>query len=118
MVFLLTVSVMLSCKDEAREKIPEGILAQEEMAQIMMDMYLLEAKSRSLRIRTDSARKIFRYYEREIFEEYGVSDSLYEASIEFYTNHPQHMTGIYEIMADSLSLKERLGEAATKPEEP
>jgi hypothetical protein len=115
LVFLVAFVTVIGCKDENAEKIPEGIIPKEDMALIMLDMYLLEAKSRSLKVRMDSVRKIFHYYEQQILEDHQVSDSLYNASFSFYVNHPQHLTQIFEIMTDSLSLRERLGEAAIKP---
>lgn len=73
-----------------------------------MDVYILEAKVRDLNTKQDSTRVIYNYYEKKIFAEHGLNDSLYQFSFEYYINRPEEMSEIYSIMVDSLSLKERL----------
>ena len=78
------------------------------MAEVMQDIYLLEAKVKELNIPVDSAAVIYNHYEKGIFSEHQIDDSLYEISFEYYLNHPELMSEIYAIMVDSLSLRERL----------
>ena len=78
------------------------------MAEVMMDVYLLESKVRDLSLKQDSTKVIYDYYENKIWSSHGIDDSLYRLSFEYYINHPEEMSEIYSIMVDSLSLKERL----------
>ncbi len=78
------------------------------MAEVMMDVYLLESKVKDLNLKLDSAGEIYKYYENKIWSTHGIDDSLYQLSFDYYINHPEEMSEIYSIMVDSLSLMDRL----------
>jgi len=80
----------------------------EQVAVFLKDLYLLEQKVKELKISNDSAKIVFAYYEAKLFEEHNMTDSLYRESFEYYMDDIKGLTRIYEIIADSLSLEERL----------
>jgi ubiquinone biosynthesis protein Coq4 len=106
-LFLLSAICLLwACSTD--DKKPEGIYSIEKMADVMQDTYLLEAKIQELRLRSDSAKVVYNRMIGQLYEKHGVTDSLYEKSYGYYINEPEDLYKIYEIIADSLSLKERL----------
>jgi len=80
----------------------------EQVAVFLKDLYLLEQKVKDLKIGDDSAKVVFAYYEQKLFEKHGMEDSLYRESFTYYMDDIRGLTKIYEIIADSLSLEQRL----------
>ena len=86
----------------------------EQVAVFLKDLYMLETKMKELKISKDSAKVVFAYYEDKLFEKHSMTDSLYRESFKYYMVDIQGLTKIYEIIADSLSLEERLASAKDK----
>ena len=80
----------------------------EQVAVFLKDLYLLEQKVKDLRLEDDSAKIVFDYYEQKLYEKHHMQDSLYRESFKYYMDDIRGLTKIYEIIADSLSLEERL----------
>jgi hypothetical protein len=53
----------------------------------------------------DSAVKIFPKFEAKVFEKTGVSDSIFQMSMEYYKSNPAALEHIYTALVDSLNLK-------------
>jgi hypothetical protein len=75
---------------------------------------MLESKVKDLRLKKDSTKIIFDYYEKKLYEEHSMTDSLYRESFKYYMDDIKGLSRIYEIIADSLSLEERLAAAKGK----
>lgn len=86
----------------------------EQIAVFLKDLYMLETKMDELRLTKDSTKIIFAYYENKLYEKHNMTDSLYRESFKYFMNDIKGLTKIYEIMADSLSLEERLASAKDK----
>ena len=84
----------------------------EQVAVFLKDLYMLEQKVKNLRLPDDSSKVIFAHYEKLLYEEHHMTDSLYRKSFEYYMEDIKGLSKIYEIIADSLSLEERLATAA------
>lgn len=80
----------------------------EQVAIFLKDLYLLETKVKDLRLDKDSSQIIFDHYEAKLFAEHDMDSALYRESFRYYMDDVQGMTRIYEIIADSLSLEERI----------
>jgi hypothetical protein len=80
----------------------------EQVAVFLKDLYMLETKVKELRLNEDSLKVIFGYYEKKLFEEHHMTDSLYRESFIYYMDDIKGLSRVYEIIADSLSLEERL----------
>jgi len=97
-------------------KTPEGILEKGKMISILLDIHLIEGQIQQLRVTRDSSTRVFKYFEREIFEKHEVSDSVYYNSLGFYYDHPELMEEIYTAIVDSLSVQEQMIEGRTREE--
>ena len=74
----------------------------------MKDIYLLQEKIKDLKLDDDSARVVFKYYEDQLFVKHNMDDSIYKESFEYYMEDVSGLSKVYEIIADSLSLEEKL----------
>ena len=93
---------------------PEGLYSMVEIAAFLKELYLLETRLKTLNLPKDSSKVVFAYYEKKLYEEHNMTDSLYRASFEYYMEDIRGLSKIYEIIADSLSLEERLQNAKIK----
>lgn len=98
------------------EKTPPGILTEQEMVNVLTEIYLAEEKAGHIGISHDSIKKIFPAFEAKIFEKAGISDTLFTKSLEYYKANPKQLEHIYAALVDSLSLQaQRLAPAAPIP---
>ena len=95
--------VLISCS----EKTPEGILSRKEMAKTLTEFYLKESKINSLHVGHDSAMVLFQYFKQQYSEQNHLGDSVIDKSYRYYLDHPRELDEIYDIIIDSLSLKEQ-----------
>ncbi len=113
-VVSLAFLTLFSCsKDDSRE----GVLTQEQMVPIFLDIYIAEGKVNELHVKRDSALRIFEAYEQHIFDEHGISDSVYTHSLQYYYDHPDELEKIYETVLDSLNLMEKRLDESKEEEE-
>jgi hypothetical protein len=96
---------ILSCSN--KNDVPDGILSKEEMAQILTEFYLKEARVNNIHVSQDSSRKLMEYYRFKYAEQTGIPDSIVEASYQYYLSHPVALGEIYDRVIDSLALKEQ-----------
>ena len=89
----------------------------EQVAVFLKDLYILEQKIKELKLPNDSAKIVFAYYEAKLYEKHHMTDSLYRESFKYYMDDIKGLTRVYEIIADSLSLEERLIKDKEIPEE-
>ncbi len=84
------------------------------MAVFLKDLYLLESKVKDLKLKKDSAKVIYDYYEKQLYAKHQMNDSIYRESFKYYVKDIDQLNDIYAIITDSLSLEERLA----VPQEP
>ena len=101
---MMTGLLCFSCGKEEPRK---GILTQDELTKLMIEFYLGEARLSNLAIPYDSASKLFIPFEESVMKKYGVSDSTLYKTYQYYFDHPTELEKVYEIVIDSLSLRER-----------
>lgn len=101
----MLVYLLASCS--SGDALPEGVLTEDRMVSILLDIHVAEAKVTDLRVRRDSAMKIFKGYEGWILEQHDVTDSTYRRSLSYYLTDNKKMELIYEAVVDSLNLLEQ-----------
>lgn len=105
--FIVTVSLaanlFMGCKSDEK---PEGILSEREMTSFFLDIYEAESSITSLGMKRDTILVIFDKYEKMIFERHNISREQYKKSLTYYYDHPAELERIYEIMIDTLTLRE------------
>lgn len=103
-VFLLAVvSLLVGCKNEP--EIPDYVLSEEKMVQLLIDFRLAEGKVNGLNMPSDSARGLMRYLESRILDEHEVDSMDYLKSYEYYMLNSQQYLRINDIVIDSLKVR-------------
>jgi hypothetical protein len=103
-IWAILAGLLLGC---AREKRPKGILNEEEMVKVLIDIHLTEGFVQALPIPYDSSKKLYPILENEIFEKHNISDSLYLQSLQYYLRDAIKMEELYARTIDSLTLIEK-----------
>ena len=116
-VFLILLVCFCTFCTKKKDDTPKGLYSPEQVAVFLKDLYMLEQKVKGLRLTGDSAKIVFAYYEQELYEKHNFNDSTYRESLEYYMDETEKLGKIYGIIADSLSLEERMFTSQEFPEE-
>jgi hypothetical protein len=87
---------------------PSGILSEDEMVNILIDIQLTEGKVSALPIPYDSSQVLYSLLEKEIFSKHEVEDSVFTKSMLFYLEDASKMDRIYGRVIDSLTVLQTL----------
>ena len=94
---VLGLMAWVSCTD--KEKRPEVFLDEPQMIDVLTDAYLIEAK---LNMRKSAGGEVstlqVAFYE-QLFEHYGITDSIFEQNMAYYTRQP----AVLERIMDSVT---------------
>ncbi|MFT6828923.1 MAG: hypothetical protein ACJAZV_002217 [Roseivirga sp.] len=105
-VFLLAVSFFVfSCGE--KEEIPEWLLSETQMVELLVDFRVAEGKVENLNIKNDSSALLFKILERKLFEEHQIDTTIYKNSYQYYILHPEKAVGIFDAVLDSLNLMQQ-----------
>lgn len=115
MLIFLSMAPGLLSTSCSKKQTQEAILPQDKLVNIMIEFYLAESRLGKLSISQDSARKLFIPFEESVLKRYGVSDSVLSRTYQYYFDHPNEMEKIYEVVLDSLSLRERKASSVFQP---
>lgn len=116
-VFLLTVIVLLgACKSDP--EIPDNILSEPEMVQVLIDVRIAEGQVNGLSLNLDSANGLFHYLEKRIFEKHEIDSTDYLESYEYYMLNPEKFLRITDIVIDSLKVRQQRLTAPEKEDSP
>lgn len=91
-----------------RNSPPPGILSEDEMVNVLIDIQLTEGITSALPIAYDSSQALYSLLERDVFEKHGVQDSVFTKSMLFYLEDAKKMDRIYSRVIDSLVVHETL----------
>lgn len=104
-VFLLTVFLLVfSCKNEV--SIPEGILTEQEMVNILIDIRMIEGKVGVLSVNKDSSQVLYDKLEADAFEKHKIDGAVYRKSYQYYMTHPELYLNVNDIVLDSLKIRQ------------
>ena len=105
LAYLILIAIT-SCDSNSK---PDGLISEDEMVNILIDIHMTEGLASSLPIFYDSSQVIYALLEREIFIEHDVTDSVFTSSMIYYLQDPSTMDRIYGRVVDSLVVKESSG---------
>jgi hypothetical protein len=97
-------AVAFSCK---KERPAQGIMTKAQMVDWMMTLYIAEARLLTLPMTRDSVYKIFVPFRDSMLAQKNLQDSTLRNSFQYYLDRPAELESIYDIMIDSLSLREQ-----------
>src|SRR6185295_7282656 len=98
-IFLLVL--LASCKPENRR--PAGILPEDKMVEIMIDVHIFEAVKESKKIPVDSLPQVISANYQQIFKNHGISEEQFRKSFDYYEHNPAKMDDLMTKVIDELS---------------
>ncbi len=100
-VFILFL--LFSCSPQDT---PGGILDENKMVTVLIDIQLTEGKVSALPISYDSSQLLYTLLEQDVFLKHGVTDSVFTKSMLYYLEDAGKMDRIYARVIDSLVVLE------------
>ncbi|WP_343849642.1 DUF4296 domain-containing protein [Algoriphagus jejuensis] len=105
LAFLIFLFCLGSCN---RNSPPPGILSEDEMVNVLIDIQLTEGIVSALPVAYDSSQLLYSLLEKDVFEKHAVQDSVFTKSMLFYLEDADKMTRIYSRVIDSLTVHESI----------
>lgn len=96
------VLLAIGCKSNNID-LPDGILSEEKMINVITDMQLLEAAHKSLSMGNLEQQAMRDTSFAIIFNKHGVTYEQYDSSLRVYTRHPQLFGEMMEQVGDRLN---------------
>ena len=103
-LFSLLAATLVGCKNEQR---PSDVLSKQDLATLMVEVYLSEARLNTLPLVRDSSLKLFLPRESAILAKRNISDSVLQKTYSYYLAHPDDFNEVYDIVIDSLTVIEK-----------
>lgn len=107
-LFLLLLS---SCGNKSKNIMPSCLLSEQEMIAIMTDVQILEADMNYRKSNGKMIGDMPKEYYRQLFEHYGITDSIFADNMRYYTHNPATIERIMD------SVTQRIISSAPKPED-
>lgn len=103
-ILLAGIFLLAGC---GRSKAPAGILKRDEMVATLIELYLQEERVIRVGVTRDSAQILFNHLRPKLFQKWNVPDSVFKKSYDYYNARPEELQEIYDIVIDSLSLRQQ-----------
>ena len=97
--------LLLACSSKQVESIPDSVLPEEKMAEVLVDIHLLEA---TMNLTPYTPGQIAAIGDTvvttvDVFKKNNISKKQYDESFEFYTQHPELLSEIYQLVLNNFS---------------
>ena len=87
---------------------PSGTLSETEMAAILTEVHLAEARIGQLNLKTqDSSILVYNHLKNQIWKKLKVDTLVYKESYEFYVTHPKRLERIYDQVKKDIEDREK-----------
>jgi hypothetical protein len=93
------------------------MVPQNKMVRILADIHTLEALLENSVSYPDTALMVFSKQQDEILKKYNVEPQQFRDTYKYYLNHLAEMDKLYEIVVDTLSVRESRAKVEEKPEQ-
>lgn len=100
---VIFLGLMWAC---GQKSLPDGILSEDQMVKVLIDIQLTEGIVSALPIPYDSSQNLYSLMEKDVFLKHGVEDSVFTKSMLFYLEDAAKMDRIYGRVIDSLTVLE------------
>ena len=110
LIILLSLTFVLSCTSESELDVkPADFISEEKMIDVLIDVHITESALSLQNFNRDSSLRLFVYYKEDIFKEYKISEKQFQESYDYYSRHSKQFDHMYEVIIDSLKVKEAMG---------
>jgi hypothetical protein len=96
--FLILGLVLFSCS--GRNKVPSGIIKQNEMQSVLWDVIRAQALSEEIARKDSSVKEVVetQMLTKKVFEIHKITPGAFDSSYSWYTGHPEIMRIIFDSM--------------------
>jgi hypothetical protein len=102
---ILSLTVLFGCGQE-NSQMPAHLLPQDKMVQILADVHIAEARIENRILYPDTALMVFSNEQQRILERHAVEEKVFRETYRFYLSDLRRMDKLYEIILDTLSVRE------------
>jgi hypothetical protein len=95
--------ILLSCTDPEKIVVPEHLLQEEKMAAVIKDLTILEASMNVHVASVDPGKNDKQDLKMNIYARNGITKEQFEESYRFYTENPEKMNEVYQLVLNDLS---------------
>jgi len=100
LILLMPIFLVIGCK----KSVPEGIMAEETMVELMTEVHLVDGYLSTLSI--DSSRKVINSLYGHIFNKYQIDSTRFQMNVDYYLGNPTLSKKLYATISDSMTEKE------------
>ena len=101
--FVLLLSVGLcSCESKSKVKVPDPCLTEHQMIEVLTDVYVVEAILNQKKAQGQPFDSLINSYYEQVFEHYGITDSILDANMEYYAYYPEILERIMDSVVNRL----------------
>ncbi|WPR73893.1 DUF4296 domain-containing protein [Algoriphagus sp. NG3] len=97
------ILTLVACNSGSK---PKGLLSQDKMVEILIDIHITEGLASAMPVSYDSSRVLYNLLEKDLFLDHEVNDSLFTQSMIYYLRDPAEMERIYSRVVDSLMVRD------------
>ena len=101
-VFVL--AAWAACSSSKKE---EGVLTQPQLAALLVDVYIAEARVDQIPVLKDSSIRYYVPFEEKMLKDKGLSDVILKKTYTYYFTHPKELEQVYDAVIDTLALREQ-----------
>ena len=95
--------LLASCADKSNTFKPERLLTEQEMIAVMTDVQILEADMNRRKADGKRIDGMAESYYNQLFEHYGITDSIFNQNLRYYTEHPEVLEKIMDSVTQRLT---------------
>ncbi|MHC2992977.1 hypothetical protein OB13_15825 [Pontibacter sp. HJ8] len=111
------MALLLGCQKQTTQA-PDNLVPQETMVQILADVHIAEALIENRVIYPDTALMTYNQQQQRILASHNVSEEDFRKTYNYYLENLTLMDKLYEVVLDTLSVREAKARAANGlPEE-
>jgi Domain of unknown function (DUF4296) len=104
---LSVVFLFLVCCACGPSKKPERVLTQPQLSELLIDIYMAEARLEMVHLPKDSTIRFFIPFEQKLLQAKGIPDSVLKSTYAYYLSHPKELEQVYDAVIDTLTVRDR-----------
>jgi len=104
-LFILLLPMLFSCyhENQATIEVPDHLLSEEEMIDVITDVQLADGAITYRRTRRIEQKNFRKSAYEQIFSTYGINAKILNENLNYYNSNPKQMELIYEKVLAKLS---------------
>ena len=101
LVLLLAVGLG-SCGNKTKVNVPDPLLTEPQMVEVLSDVYVVEAILNQKKAQGQPCDSLTNTYYEQLFEHYGITDSILDANMDYYAHYPEILERIMDSVVNRL----------------